>query len=83
MTTLIADANLKTLFAQIKDITNVVADDGRLLGVITPNAHAEELHYQKVKSLFSFEELERRKLEKGGFTLEQIKLRLKSLENAG
>ena len=83
MTTLTADANLKTLLAQIKDITNVVDDEGHLLGVITPKVHAEELLYQKVKGLFNLDELERRKLEKGGSSLEQIKDRLKSLENAG
>jgi hypothetical protein len=83
MTTLTADANLKNLLAQITDVTNVVDDDGHLLGVITPKAHAEELLYQKVKGLFSLDELEQRKLEKGGYTLEQIKERLRLLENAG
>ena len=82
MTVLTADEHLKTLFAVIKDVTNVVDDEGRLLGVITPKAQAEELLYQKARALFDLKELERRKQEKGGCTLEEIKERVKALENS-
>jgi hypothetical protein len=81
MNTLTADANLKSLFQQIKDVTNVVDDDGRLLGVITPRAHAEKLLYEEIAAAFDIAELEERKSETGGYTLDQIWERVKSLEN--
>ena len=70
MTTLTANRDLKSLLSGIKVATEIRDDDGTMLGIFTPTMDMERL--------FDPEEMARRKLEKGGFTLNEIKEQLKS-----
>jgi hypothetical protein len=70
MSTITIDSQVKVLLEPLKEATEIRDADGNILGVYTPtNAMAR---------LYDPVEIARRKQEKGGFTLNEIKEQLKA-----
>jgi hypothetical protein len=64
MTRLIADIALSARLRTATEVLEICDEKGNILGYYQPTA--------TLKSPYSQEELERRRIEKGGFTLEEI-----------
>ena len=85
MSTITADPTLVSFFGQIREVTEIRDNTGKLLGIYTPQGCgvATKPDYTEVRKLFDPEELARRKersKDDPGRTLDQIMERLRAAE---
>jgi hypothetical protein len=85
MVILTADGSLGDLLKGVKEPAEIRAKDGKVLGHYTPVIAPDETsRYEKLKKLFDFEEAKRvAETEREGYTIEEVKQYLNSLEKSG
>ena len=59
MSTFTIPPELASLLVQFKDATELRDPQGKVIGLFTPLAKAEEEHRERIKALFDMEEVER------------------------
>lgn len=81
MSSITADNALRSLLSQATDVTEIRDTDGELLGYFAPAGMADQIAALRLAARFDPEELKRRKASKHpGYTFDQIKEHLRSLE---
>jgi hypothetical protein len=83
MNVVIADESLQHFLANLTQKVEVHDVDGNILGFFSPKQWEDELLYSQAENVCDPVEIHRRlRDEKTGFTFEEVKQHLKSLENS-
>lgn len=72
MTKVITDAVLRARLHDLRELLEVCDESGRTLGYFHPVEAPPDQPCRRVQSPFTEQELERRRQESGGFTLQEI-----------
>jgi hypothetical protein len=79
MSTVLIDAATAARLSEQQGTVEVRTEDGRLVGVFTPQREATDEDYQWARERFSLEEIAQARNEPGGYTTAEVLQHLRSL----
>lgn len=82
MGTLKLSAELSALLSELSERTELVDQNGKLVGLFTPRGEADEDLEQLARRVFDLDEARRRSRSEKGHTTEEVLRHIKSLETS-